>query len=62
MKKIDYDKLYDALELIKSICEDQRTCSQCPLGNRDGGCELASKAPKYYGTRHPETDVFRVLE
>ena len=62
MQKIDYDKLYDALELLKSLCEDRENCSQCPLGNSDGTCELSAKSPKYFTTRHPETDVFRVLE
>ena len=62
MQKINYDELNDALELLKALCEKQENCHQCPLGNRDGSCELATKSPRYFVTRHPETDVFRVLE
>lgn len=62
MPKIDYDKLQDALEQIKTVCEDhtEEGCAMCPLGGSDGICRLGV-CPKQWRPRHPETDVFRVL-
>lgn len=59
---VDYDKLQDTLEHIKSVCEDHMDegCCNCPLGNKDGICQL-SICPANWQPRHPETDVFRVL-
>lgn len=59
--KFDYDKLQDTLEYIKGICEDALACSECPLGSKIGFCKL-SICPKEWNPRHPETDVFRVLD
>jgi len=64
MKKIDYDKLQDSLEHIKTLCEDAQEgggCVACPLGTSDAGCMLR-KCPNRWTVRHPETDAFRVLE
>lgn len=63
MKKIDYDQLQDALEHIKIVCEEQgkNGCSSCPLGDKNGFCRLAI-CPQNWTLRHPDTDVFRVLE
>ena len=59
---IDFDKLQDALEHIKRLCEDQQNgCVGCPLGDKYGTCKL-SIAPTEWRPRHPKTDVFRVLE
>lgn len=63
MEKINYDKLQDGLEYIRSVCEyaqNEGGCKFCPLGNREGECLLKSY-PLKWETRHPETDVFRVL-
>ena len=62
--KIDYDRLQDALEYIKTICEDAQEeggCSECPLGTASGCCKLMN-CPWRWKPRHPESDVFRVLE
>lgn len=63
MPKIDYDKLQDALETIKAVCENQinEGCTECPLGGKDGICRL-SVCPTEWQPRHPETHVFRMLE
>lgn len=60
---INYNDLQDALEYIKSICENcaDDGCAHCPLGTAAGFCLLA-KRPKSWTVRNPETDVFRVLE
>ena len=65
MQKIDYDKIQDSLEYIKSICEyaqEDGGCANCHLGSRYGSCLIATSMPKSWTPRHPETDVFRVLE
>ena len=59
--KVDYDKLQDALECIKDLCESMEKCAECPLGSKSGFCKLGI-CPKEWTPRHPETDVFRVLE
>ena len=64
MPKVDYDKLQDALEAIKTVCEDhigEEGCSGCPLGNKNGICKLGI-CPKEWQPRNPVTDAFRVLE
>lgn len=63
MGNIDYGKLQDSLETIKTICEDhiKDGCNECPLGDRHGTCKL-SICPCEWMVRHPETDAFRVLE
>lgn len=64
MIKVDYDKLQDALETIKGVCEahtEEEGCSNCPLGDKYGTCRL-SICPAKWQPRHPETDAFRVLE
>lgn len=60
---IDYNKLQDALEVIKTVCENHTKagCARCPLGDKYGQCQLAI-CPTEWKPRHPETDVFRVLE
>lgn len=61
---IDYDKLQDALEVIKALCENQQNesgCTGCPIGDKNGFCRLGI-CPLKWHPRHPETDVFRVLE
>lgn len=60
---INYNDLQDALEYIKSTCENctDDGCAHCPLGTAAGFCMLA-KRPKSWRVRNPETDVFRVLE
>ena len=63
MREIDYDKIQDTLEYIKSVCETAKEnggCVQCPLGNRTGTCQLEVK-PVEWQPRHPQTDTFRVL-
>lgn len=61
MPKVDYDKLQDALEEIKKVCEIQEEgCVGCPLGGQDGVCRL-SICPRGWKPKHPEVDVFRVL-
>ena len=64
MPKFDYDKLQDSLEHIKAVCEEQQEgsgCEGCPLADRFGNCGVMG-LPKNWRIRHPETDVFRVLE
>lgn len=63
MPNVDYDKLQDALELIKTVCENflEEGCSSCPLGDKTGICKLGI-CPKEWSPRHPLTDAFRVLE
>ena len=58
-----YGKLYDALELIKIICEQhfEDGCAQCPLGDKSGSCCLKI-CPKEWRTRHPDTDAFRMID
>ena len=63
MDNINYDKLQDGLEYIRKICENAQEnggCKACPLGNNNDECQLA-RFPMKWQTRHPETDVFRVL-
>lgn len=61
--KVDYDKLQDALEYIKSVCEDSgNNCRECPLGCGDGFCRVTAVNPDEWNIRHPETDVFRAIE
>lgn len=64
MQKPNYDKLQDSLEYIKMVCEEYEYegCAQCPLGSRSGVCVLMLTIPQKWRIRHPETDVFRVLE
>ena len=57
----DYDKLQDTLEYIKEVCETAQRCAECPLGGRKGICRLGI-CPKYWTLRHPDTDVFRIIE
>lgn len=55
---INFDKLQDALEYIKIICEEQqekRGCAGCPLGSEDGICRLGN-CPLTWKPRHPEVD------
>lgn len=62
-ENIDYDKLQDALETIKNVCEtsNQKGCSNCPLGDKFGTCRLMTR-PDLWVPRHPDTHAFRVLE
>lgn len=65
MPKIDYDKLQDSLEHIKAICEDHQEstgCEGCPLAGYRTDCMVKSAIPANWRIRHPETDVFRVIE
>lgn len=57
----DYDKLQDSLEYIKEVCETAKRCSECPLGSKNGICKLGI-CPREWTLRHPETDVFRIIE
>lgn len=61
-ENINYDKLQDSLEYIKTICENQKNgCVGCPLGDKYGLCRLAI-SPQEWEPRNPQTDAFRVLE
>ena len=57
----DYDKLQDTLEYIKGVCETAQRCVECPIGGKHGICQLGT-CPKSWTLRHPETDVFRIIE
>ena len=59
--KYDYDKLQDTLEYIKGVCETAQRCAECPLGGRNGICKLGL-CPQAWTLRHPDTDVFRIIE
>lgn len=63
LKDTDYGKLYDALERIKITCENhiEDGCVQCPLGNKYGTCCLEI-CPRQWRTRHPDSDVFRMID
>ena len=64
VQKIDYDILQDSLEYIKIICENAQEdegCAGCPLGTISGECKLKT-CPLHWMPKHPDTDVFRVLE
>lgn len=61
--KIDYSRLQDALETIKTVCESKikEGCATCPLGDKNNMCKLGI-CPAEWKPRHPDTDAFRVLE
>lgn len=63
LQDTDYGKLYDALERIKITCENhfKDGCVQCPLGDKYGACCL-SICPNQWRTRHPDSDVFRMID
>lgn len=64
MLNIDYNKLQDALEEIKSVCElaqENDGCCGCPLGNKYGTCQIGT-IPQNWCPRNPETHAFRCLE
>lgn len=59
---INYNKLQDALEYIKSVCEHAESCKECPLGCAEDVCQLRCTSPIDWEPRHPKTHPFRVLE
>ena len=60
--EINYNKLQDALECIKGVCEQFEYCMDCPLGCAENFCLLRKLAPTDWEPRHPKTHPFRVLE
>lgn len=64
MPNVDYDKLQDALEEVKKVCEDhigEEGCDNCPLGGKDGECLLQCLRPVEWAPRNPRINAFRVL-
>lgn len=56
---MDYQKIYEAVKIIKEVCEKQTgavPCQKCPLGSDEGVCSIASdSAPSDWNIIDPET-------
>ena len=60
---MDYKKLYDALMIIKSICEQLQNgpgCEDCPMSMDNGAiCCVTDTTPDNWDVILPETKVMR---
>ena len=60
---MDYKKLYDALMIIKSTCEQLQGgpgCEDCPMSVDDGAtCCVADTTPDNWDVIHPEIKLMR---
>lgn len=58
---VEAKSILTALRIIKTVCEDNPQCENCPLGDDRGSCKTAELAPKDW--RVGETDsVWRALK
>lgn len=60
---MDREKLCEALEIIKRVCEEADECRYCPLGNLDG-CILAHPdiTPDAWNISEPEDRTWKALK
>lgn len=60
---MDYKKLYDALMIIKSTCEQLQGgpgCEDCPMSVDDGAtCCVADTTPDNWDVINPEVKLMR---
>lgn len=45
-KEITKEDIVEALKVIKSVCEDNLFCKDCPLGDNEGNCKLKRLEPR----------------
>lgn len=65
--KMDYQKIYEALRMIKEVCgsynsnTDIDCCEKCPLGRANGTCCVTGKVPECWNLRKLDP-VIRLME
>ena len=60
---MDYEKLYDALIVIKGVCQEMQNgsgCEKCPMSADDGAiCCVTDTSPGNWDVIHPEVKLMR---
>ena len=57
---MDYEKLKEALVLIKEICKDCSNCDVCPLGDNNENCLIQDNRPTHWDIA--DKQVVRLLK
>lgn len=45
MSKHSYASINTAIEVIRETCQDNNSCSTCPLYNQHYGCKMSEEQP-----------------
>lgn len=57
---VDEQSILTALRIIRTVCEDNDQCENCPLGGDRGNCKVTEVAPRDLKIGEPDR-VWRAL-
>lgn len=57
---VEAKSILTSLKIIKTVCEDNSHCENCPLGGDGGQCKVTESAPNKWQVGEPDS-VWRAL-
>ena len=58
MELKEANKIYNALNTLKTYCEEHGSCLGCLCQSNDGGCLIVKKLPQDWRIKKPTCRVF----
>lgn len=60
---MDYEKITEALKILKNMCCECRFCSECPCSGEDGRkCLISARPPQFWNVTEPKMVARCLLE